>query len=149
MKGISPLIASVMMVAFTVVLVMVISGWYSTLTRTTTSNITAQTGRSIDCSVAGITIENVYLDTTANTTTAVVRNSGLVDNLTLTGGIVLNTTGSNCTYSSGLTTLNKGDVASVVFNECPIASCSVFSKAMILTDCGSVSSTWTATPTNC
>jgi FlaG/FlaF family flagellin (archaellin) len=149
-KGLSQMIAAVLLVAFTVTIATLISGWYSTLIRTTSSNISNTTEEAIDCTVAKITIEDVYLDTTANTVNVVVRNTGMMDNLQLTSATVLNTTGGACTYDSGLDTdFDKGDVATIKFISCSISSCSVFKEAIVLTNCGGVSDTYDGTPTNC
>ena len=61
MKGISPLIAAVLLIAFTVAIATLVMGWFSTFTRTTTTSVTNSTSLAINCADARVTIRDVYI----------------------------------------------------------------------------------------
>ena len=144
MKGISPLIASVLLIAFTVSISMIIMGWFSSFVRTSTSNISAATTEAIGCNSASVNIERVYISgTTGN---IIVKNSGFVS--LNVSGIIVNTTGGTC--SSGSVTLSKGNITNLTMTGCnPTgmggSSCPNFSRAMVSTSCGGVDDVVTST----
>jgi len=146
-KGISPLIAAVLLIAFTVAIATLIAGWFSTLARSTTATVSNRTDQSVNCAGASITIDQVYA-TVGNMTTAraIVRNNGLAD-LSVVGAVSFNTTGINFTSSTSLpVTLNRGNVTTLSFlvnlSGCPGA----FSKTIVTTSCGGVGVTFDSTP---
>ena len=58
-KGISPLVAGVLLVAFTVATAFIASGWLTGFVRGTTANVSAEAGFAIACSNAAVSIEKV------------------------------------------------------------------------------------------
>ena len=147
MKGISPLIAAVLLIAFTVAIATLIAGWFSTLTRTTTASVTNKTDIAVDCAGAGITIDQVYVEPgTTKTARATVRNTGLAT-LSLVSAQLFNTTGNNFTTSTSLpATLNRGNITSLVFSVNVSACPGSFSRVLVTTSCGGVESTFDSTP---
>lgn len=138
MKGVSPLVASVLLIAFTVAVSMIVMGWFSTFVRGTTANISGATEEALGCNVAGINIEHIYVS--GSTATIVVKNTGFVD-LTVSG-MLANTTGGSCSFQS--ITLPKGGVGSLQNTSCNIISqCAHFDRAVVTTNCGGVSDTVT------
>ncbi len=151
-KGISPLIAAVLLIAFTVAIATLIAGWFSTLARTTTATVTNRTDLAVGCSGASISIDQVY--TVANTSggatstaRAIVRNNGLV-NLSLVAAQLFNTTGIGFTTSTSMpVVLARGGVTTISFASVNLVSCpGGFSRVTVTTNCGGVSATFDSTP---
>jgi len=138
MKGVSPLVAAVLLIAFTVAVSMIVMGWFSTFVRGTTANISGTTEEAIGCNVASISIEHVYISGT--TGTIVVKNTGFKD-FTTVKGIIVNTTGGTCDLGS--ITLSKGAVDDISGTCNAIANCNAFDRAIVTTECGGVSDTVT------
>lgn len=145
MKGLSPLIASVLLIAFTVSVAMIIMTWFSSFARGTTENISATGETAVGCSSAGISIEHVYISGTNGV--IVVRNIGFVP-LNVTGMIV-NTTGGACTTASA-TTVGVGETKALSLSNCnPTGmggeTCSAFSRAIVSTNCAGIGDEVTST----
>lgn len=135
MKGISPLIASVLLIAFTVSVALIIFSWGMTFTKQTTSNVTLTALSSVQCSGASISIQNLFLSN--NSTTAVISNEGSIDLDSIVSVIASNGT----IFSSGITQLEKGGIKTITFNSS--VSCATFSKAIATTGCQGVERTVT------
>jgi len=129
-KGVSALIASVLLIAFTVSVSMIIMGWFSTFTRTATSNISATTTEAIGCNAASINIEHVYDGK------IIVKNTGFKDLNVV--GMIVNSTGGTCTSSS--TPVTKGSVVALSLSSCAPSGMTdaYFDRAIVTTDCGGV-----------
>jgi flagellin-like protein len=78
LKAISPLIASVLLIAFTVAVAGIVSGWLQGFTRSTTSTVTSQSNTELVCSYAGISLSTVKYSTTDYTLSGNVENTGQV-----------------------------------------------------------------------
>ena len=136
MKGISPLIAAVLLIAFTVSIATIVIGWFTTFVRTTTSNVTESTSETMGCSVASISIEHVYCNSTAETCKIIVKNTGFKD-FTTVNALISRNDGARCTGS--LTEgLNKGEVKTITLSACPTMSATTFDLASVTTECGGV-----------
>jgi len=153
-KGISPLLAAVLLIAVTVAIATLVMGWLTTITRTTQVTVSNRTAEATDCSSASVVIDEVYLDIGFNgTVRAIVRNAGLADNMQLTSAQVYNRTGSNFSGSSmPITNFNRGNVTTITFTantatDTTIATvCSDFSRVLVTTNCGGVSAEFDRTP---
>ena len=150
-KGISPLLASVLLIAVTVAIATLVAGWLSTTVRTTQTTVSNRTLEATECSSASITIEDVYMDAGRNASQRiVVRNSGQSDSLQIIAAQIYNTTGGNFSAQSlPITNFNRGNVTTLVVdpNNTVIDSCpGAFSKVIISTNCGGVSAEFTGTP---
>ena len=149
MKGISPLIAAVLLIAFTVAIATLIMGWFSTLTRTTTSAVSNKTTEAVACSNAQISISDVYI--TAGTVATgnarvVVKNTGYTT-LAINSVQVYNTTGQN--HSTGFASVNMGpgQTQTISLTNVSVATCpTVFSKAIVTTNCGGIDDTFDGAP---
>ena len=140
MKGVSPLVAAVLLIAFTVAVSMIVMGWFSTFVRGTTANISGTTEEAIGCNVASISIEHVYISGT--TGTIVVKNTGFKD-FTSVSAMIVNTTGGACSVSGQ--SLAKGEVKALTLSDCHVSDASKFDRAIVTTECGGVSDTVTST----
>ena len=148
MKGISPLLAAVLLIAVTVAIATLVAGWISTTVRTTQATITNKTSEAVDCSAAAIVIDDVYAASGTVTARAIVRNAGQTDDLTIQSAQLYNTSGSNFTASSlPITNVDKGNVNTLSFAGASIASCPTsFSQIVVTTSCGGVSAIWNKPP---
>ncbi len=149
-KGISPLIAAVLLIAFTVAIATLIAGWFSTLARTTTSAVTNKTALAVDCSSASINIREVYVEPHASAAVvrALVENNGFIDDMNISGATAYNSTGQ-ATAATGIpiTDFDRGETIVLNFTSMAIPSCpSGFDRVIVTTDCGGVSDTFTGTP---
>jgi len=149
MKGISPLIAAVLLIAFTVAIATLIMGWFSTLTRTTTSAVSNKTTEAVACSNAQISISDVYITAGAGVTGSarvVVKNTGYTT-LAVNSVQVYNVTGHN--HSTGFASVSMGPGATQTFSitGVGVATCpTVFSKAIVTTNCGGIDDTFDGAP---
>jgi flagellin-like protein len=145
-KGLSPLIASVILIAITVLIAGIIMTWMSTLTKSQQHIISNRTEESVGC-IGVIEIMDVYVDFSTNKSRVFVTNTGGVENIV--SGKVLSTRGSEAGNITAFpVAINKGDITVLEFNMSgAIANCSVFSKAMVSTRC--VTDTWTRLPNGC
>ena len=142
MKGISPLIASVLLLAFTMSISMIVMGWFSSFTRVTTENVSYSSTQAVSCSAASVSIERVYV--TGTSASIIVKNDGF-SNLNITG-VIVNSTGGTCLSSSVY--LTKGNITSLTLTGCygiTAVSCTGFSRAVVNTNCGGVEDTVTST----
>jgi len=97
MKGISPLMATVLIVAFTLAVAAIIGGWLTSISRTETSTIESGMSTQIECTKAQIDIVSVDSDG------PVIQNIGQVN---FTSGFAL-VCGTNTSTTS--TSLNVGE----------------------------------------
>ncbi len=149
MKGISPLIAAVLLIAITVAIGTLVGGWISTFTKATTDKVSNRTAEAIDCTSANINIEDVYVISGLNgVTRAVVKNTGFSDGMTIQSAQAYNRTGSNFTGAgTPITNFDKGSLVTIVFSNTSITSCPRdFSKVVVTTTCGGISDTFDGTP---
>jgi flagellin-like protein len=76
-KGISPMIATVLLIAFTVAVAGIVSVWITGFTMTSTSQVTEQSNIELYCSYGGIAVSNLkYCNTYLS---GIVENTNLVD----------------------------------------------------------------------
>ena len=148
MKGISPLIAAVLLIAITVAVTTVFMGWYSTLVSSQSRTVENRTRTGIDCTAARISILDVYMDFTNNVSRVSVRNSGQVDDVIIST-VEYNSLGVNTTNMSQMPkNIAKGDTLSFEFNITGvIPACGNFSKVIVSSECKRAE--FTSTPKGC
>ncbi len=117
-KGISPLLATVLLIATTVVISTMLAGWMSSTTSATQNTIANRTTEGVACAAAEIVIDDVYTGAgSGSIARAIVRNSGGSDNLVITSAQLYDKFGNNFTTTNALpTNLNKGQMATLNFN---------------------------------
>ncbi len=117
-KGISPLLATVLLIATTVVVSTMVAGWLSSTTSATQTTVANRTSEGVACAAAEIIIDDVYSGAgSASVARAIVRNSGGSDNLAITSAQLYDKFGNNFTSVSSLpVNLNKGQMATLNFN---------------------------------
>ena len=149
MKGISPLIASVMLIAITVAIAALVMGWFSGLTKSTTTTVSNRTNEAVSCSSAQVTIEDVYI--TAGTEESgsarvIIKNAGF-NGIYINSVQLFNRTGDN--FSTGFTPgdLPSGGLKTVSLANVSVSNCPTdFSKVIASTTCGGISATFDGTP---
>lgn len=75
-KGISPIIASVLLLAVSLAVVGIFSGWAPELTQDVTQSTSNSTYETIQCNEASVEIRSAYFDSGSNEVTLSVRNNG-------------------------------------------------------------------------
>lgn len=78
MKGISPLMAGVLMIAFTLAVAAIVGSWLTLISRTETAEIETGFRRTINCSKGVIDIVDVTCDSNGNVD-IVINNVGAID----------------------------------------------------------------------
>ena len=148
MKGISPLIATVLLIAITLTIISIIMGWVTKLIEGQTETISNRTGEAVECTGAEITIDDVYLDFSANVSRIHVRNSGQID-LEIESASLSNNSGVRADNLTALpVSIPKSDaLKEVLFNITDvIRTCGDFSNALVTTNCGNAYDEFTGTP---
>ncbi len=148
MKGVSPLLAAVLLIAATVAIATLVMGWMSTITRASQVTVSNRTTEAVNCASAAIVIDDVYVATAARNVTVIVRNSGQANNMQLTFAPLYNSTGNSVNPSESLPIagFNKGAIQTLTYGSTGISSCSEFSKVVVSTSCGGISATFDRTP---
>ncbi|PSH01972.1 MAG: hypothetical protein BRC27_00220 [Nanohaloarchaea archaeon SW_10_44_10] len=75
-KGISPIIASVLLLAVSLAVVGIFSGWAPKLAQDVTQSTSNSTYETIACNEASVEIRSAYYDSASNNVTLSVRNDG-------------------------------------------------------------------------
>jgi flagellin-like protein len=140
-KGVSTLIASVLLIAFTVSVAMIVMGWFSTFASSTTQNVSGVTQSAIGCSAGIIEIDHVYLKNstvapfTGNATISVI-NSGQIA-LTVNAMIIF-TNGTACrTATGGVVQAGSSGILNITTNDCPQNMVN-FSSVLLTTSCAGI-----------
>lgn len=78
-KGVSPLIAAVLLIGFTMAVAGIITAWVTTFTEEQTSTLGNQSEQLVGCSYAGMDVQDVTFDSANSQTDFNVENTGTVD----------------------------------------------------------------------
>ncbi|MBI4015057.1 MAG: hypothetical protein HY365_03845 [Candidatus Aenigmarchaeota archaeon] len=134
MKGVSTLVAAVLLVGIVLVASTLALNWMVNLQSSTGNSISNKT---MECNTAAVVIDKVYLDTANSVGRIVVRNSGFDDDA-ISGALITNTRGQTTTNLTQLpVTLTRGSQTSISLNLTNvITACANFSRAFISTRCG-------------
>jgi len=79
MKGISPFIASVLLIALTVAVAALYGGWITSFTKKTTQEVQEQSEKRVTCTYGGIAIEDVKYNKTTGNLSGTVENTDIID----------------------------------------------------------------------
>lgn len=100
-KAVSPLVATVLLVAFTVAIGGILSVWLSSFTKTQTATVESSSEKQIKCAASTLTIkEATYKGTIINVTTYYDSGTEVLNNFTVyvTGGGYTNSSGTSYVY---------------------------------------------------
>lgn len=78
MKGISPLVATVLLIAFTVAVAGLLSNWLTGFTSQTTQQVATSSTNTLSCSYGGISLGSLKFSSTSNTLAGNIENTGTV-----------------------------------------------------------------------
>ena len=149
MKGISPLLAAILLIAVTVSIATLVMGWVSTVVRGSQATVENRTTEAVNCASAGISIDDVYVTAgSSGTARVIVRNSGQADDLAIQSADIYNRTGDRF-GSDGLTLtdFDRGEVATLSFSLVSTGSCpSDFVEAIVSTDCPGIYAKFSSRP---
>ncbi len=144
MKGVSPLIATVLLVVIVVILATIITTFSTDLVTSSTETIQNRTGTSAECSGASVSISDVFLTNgTAGTARVSAINNGLKDDMIIVNGVLTNRTGTSFSASSmPVIDFDVGEVVTLTFSNLSVPSCGDFAYVTVTTNCGGVSDTY-------
>ncbi len=147
MKGLSPLVSTILLIALTVSTAGIVTTWLTTLAKEQTASIGNKTTTAIDCTSANIDIKDVYIDMSANMSRVIVWNSGQI-NIDIMSASVLSKMGENATLNTTLPMrLSAGAMTTIKFNiSSSINSMENFSQAIVSTNCVGISDRFTGAP---
>lgn len=77
-KGISPFIASVLLIAFVVAVGGVYSGWFQSFINTITGTVKERETVRVECIYGGIALDDVKYNTTSNSTSGTIENTDII-----------------------------------------------------------------------
>lgn len=106
MKGISPLIASILLIAFTLSVAVVIGSWLTSISTQQTGIVGGSINETVTCAQGVLNIVSII-----NSTTITIQNQGQID---LSGDFTLSC-GPNITTTSSVS-LDKGKMVAISLN---------------------------------
>jgi len=130
-KGISPLIASVLLIALVIGVAGIYSGWFSDFIKTITSMIGSHEGIRITCTYGDISLRNLIYNTTSKNLTGEVENTDIIP----LGNIDLEIFYDNATKEDKDLNIILTPGEKDVFN---IAIGSNYQKVRVVTNCSNV-----------
>jgi len=149
-KGVSPLIAAVLLIVISVTIAGLVFSWLNQFTTGAQRKVENRTGEAVNCAGASIRIKEVYLQNGSNgTARVVVENSGYVNNLTIAGAQVFNKTGHNFSANNTPLTFNRGEIVTLLFTGVSAQQCANYSKIFVATQCGGINDESEETPIGC
>lgn len=77
-KGISPFIASVLLIAFAVGVAGVYGGWFQSFINTITGTVEKKEGKRVECIYGGIALDNVEYNTSSSSTSGRIENTDII-----------------------------------------------------------------------
>ncbi len=129
-KGISPLIATVILIAFVIAVAGILSTFFTGFTKQQTSGVESKATTIIDCSVATMDLDDVAVSINSGTSpgnfSVVVTNTGQ-EELSGLKVVFFNSTYAGTCIASGSPTLTVGATLTLTNNSCsdmPIGSIS-------------------------
>ncbi len=136
MKGLSPLLATVLLISITVAIATIVMGWMTNVTKESQITIGNKTATAVDCSASDISVDAVYMDFSANRSRVAVRNSGFVDDKIVSASM-LNSNGDTLGVVTSLPiNMSKGALATIEFNMSgKMSNCNNFSQIIVTTQC--------------
>ena len=148
MKGLSPLIATTLLIVMVVTLASIIISFTTTFTKNTQENVENRTNEAVDCSGANIEVDNVFLTNgTAGTARVQVMNNGIKDGLTVVAAQLFNRTGGNFS-ATGLPVsgVDRGEIVVLTIGNVSAVLCTDFSHVTVSTNCPGATDTFRRAP---
>lgn len=77
-KGISPFIASVLLIAFAIAVAGIFSGWITSFTKETTEEVKKHSEKRVTCSYGGIALDDLVYNSTSGNLTGMIENTDII-----------------------------------------------------------------------
>lgn len=143
-KGLSTLVAVVILIAIVMIITTTLLNWTTLFTSEQTKDI-SNTSRVIkDCAV--ITVDDVYLDFSSNRSRVFLKSSveGVMDS-----AVLLNKKGVEMPLNTNMPLeINKGEIKMIEFNlTSDLTACANFSQVLVSTQCSTI--TFDQAPRGC
>ena len=133
MRSLSPLVASVLLIAFVVSTSLLTLGWLSKFLSNATETTGLKTQLALSCQQASARIERIHINYQANSTSVLVINDGFAN---LQGKVsVFSKAGESC--ESSYFSLNKGEAKSIKIANCSFR-CSDLDRVILTTNCAGI-----------
>ncbi len=137
LKGVSPLIAAVLLIVFTVAIGAVVLNWMTEYTKGTTEKAGTDTSTTVECAKQILDIVDVKIDNDGNVT-VFLQNLGSAD-ARITTVTLYDDAGNICNANTSFTGVTVSAGGMVVFT--PITTCTSVNKSAytlrVASDCGS------------
>lgn len=147
-KGMSPIISVPFIMLLTIIVAGIVSDFSINLVHDTTQSVGNTTTIAIDCTVAQITIEDVYFDSENNKTRVSVKNSGYTNDKIISVNVLNNWGISAINITQFPITIEESAYETIEFNTAStVPLCGNFSKVIVSTVC--VLAVFDSTPKNC
>lgn len=138
-KGVSNLIAAVLLIAATITISLVFTDWGKTMIKDITQETTNKSKTLTPCIInSQISIQDLKIDRSSNLIEAIVGNSAFSDSsVTLRSMVAYDDDGNYCELNSTNYYLEKGSITIVKNISCSIFSedCADFNILRVTTDC--------------
>ena len=77
-KGISPFIASVLLIAFAITVASIYSGWITGFTKETTEEVKEKSEKRVTCSYGGVALDDLEYNSTSGNLTGMIENTDII-----------------------------------------------------------------------
>ena len=138
-KGLSPLIATVLLIAFTIAIGVMISRFAGNYTKSSLKTSQKAGNSVVECSLQDIEIDHVSFDPATGTLKVLVTNTG-TENVTITGILAMDRAYNICHASNKTLILPTGGAIAIT-GKC--TNLNAIYKVKVSTTCPSVSDEWT------
>ncbi|MDY6769918.1 MAG: CARDB domain-containing protein [Candidatus Nanohaloarchaea archaeon] len=112
-QGVSPLIAAVLLIAFTMAVAAILTAWVTSFTEQRSQELSNKSEQLIQCSYAGLDVYDAVYDSANSQTDVSVENTGTVDLNNISVTAFVGATVQARTYVSGLA---SGEVESTTIS---------------------------------
>ncbi|MBW6462349.1 MAG: hypothetical protein K0B07_04855 [DPANN group archaeon] len=139
-KGLSPLIATILLIVFTIGIATIIISWMNTYTKDATLDANTNTQSMLDCTNTNIDIDKVYI-LSENSVKVIARNTGH-KTLMLKEAFVWDVNGTRCNLNITEEILGKSESIELVNDSCLTTfttGCPEFGMATVSTTCSMTS----------
>jgi flagellin-like protein len=134
-KGISPIVATVLLIAFTVSVAGILSVWLTGFTQTTTETVSKKSSTELTCAYGGMSLSSLRFSSAAGRISANIENSGQIS----IGSISFQVFYRNGSTPLSLPLCREG---SSIFN-CSIANLSLSPREMVSVNVSAGTGTYT------
>ncbi|OYT42467.1 MAG: hypothetical protein B6U88_03295 [Candidatus Aenigmarchaeota archaeon ex4484_56] len=77
-KGVSPFIAVVLLVAFTLSVAAIFGGWITSFSKSTSQTVEERSSERIECAYGGIALNNLIYNSTSGNLTGTIENTDVI-----------------------------------------------------------------------